>query len=73
VVIKGLRSIILVKSVVIIYIINLQYILIVRVVNVNCRCGGYKVQYGGSGTFFLFFFHLFLYTLLFLNFFLKLK
>jgi len=62
-----------VKSVVIIYIVNLQYIPIVRVVDVNCGCGGYGVQYGGSGAFFLFFFYLSLYILLFLNFFLKLR
>jgi len=33
----------LVKSAVIIYIINLQYILIAKVVNVNCKCCSYKV------------------------------
>jgi len=38
VVIKGFQLTILVKSAVIIYAVNLQYVLIIRVVNVNCRC-----------------------------------
>jgi len=33
----------LVKSTVIIYVINLQYILLVKVVNVNYKCYSYKV------------------------------
>jgi len=37
VVIKGLKLIILIKSTVIIYIVNLQYVLIIRVVDVNYR------------------------------------
>ena len=42
-VIKGLKSIMPVKSVVIIYTVNLQYIPIAKVVNINCRYYGYKV------------------------------
>jgi len=42
-VIKGLKSVMLVKSVIIIYIIDLQYVFITRVVNINCRCCSYKV------------------------------
>ena len=42
-VIKGLKSVILVKSAVIIYTIDLQYILIVKVVDINCRYCNYKV------------------------------
>ena len=72
-VIKGFKSIILVKSVVIVYTVNLQYIPIVRVVNVNYRYCNYKVQNGGSNTLFLLFFYLPLYTLFFLNFFLELR
>jgi len=43
VVIKGFRFIILVKSVVIIYVIDLQYISVIRVVNVNYRYYSYGV------------------------------
>jgi len=43
VVIEGLKFIILVKSVVVIHVINLQYVLIVKVVDVNCGCYGYRV------------------------------
>jgi len=42
-VIKSLKSIMLVKSVVIIYTVNLQYVFIIRVVDVNCKCYGYRV------------------------------
>ena len=42
-VIKGLKFIIPVKSIIIIYVINLQYIFIIKVVNINCRCCNYKV------------------------------
>jgi len=73
VVIKSLKSIILVKSVVIIYIINLQYIPITGMVNINCKSGNYKVWDRGSGTLFLFFLHLPLSTLFLLNLFLKLR
>jgi len=73
VVIKGLKLIIPVKSVVVIYTVNLQYIPVIRMVNVNYRCYSYKVWNRGSGVLFLFFFHLPLYMLLLLNFFLKLK
>jgi len=73
VVIKGLKFIMSVKSVVIIYIINLQYILIVKVVNVNYGCYNYRVWDGRSGTLFLLFFHLPPGLLFLLNFFLKLR
>jgi len=43
VVIKGLKSVMLIKSVIIIYIVNLQYILIVKVVNISYRYYSYKV------------------------------
>ena len=42
-IIKGLKLTILVKSAVIIHIVNPQYILIIKVVNVNCRYCNYKV------------------------------
>ena len=72
-VIKGLKLIIPVKSVVIIYVIDLQYVFVIRVVNVNGWCYGYGVQNGGSSALFFFFFHLLLYMLFFLNLFLKLR
>jgi len=72
-VIKGFKFIILVKSVVIVYVINLQYIFVTGVVNINCGCYSYKVQNGGSGALFFFFFHLPLCALFLLNLFLKLK
>jgi len=73
VVIKGFKFIISVKSIVIIHIINPQYILIARVVNVNCKYYSYGVWNGRSSALFYFFFHLPLYTLFLLNLFLKLK
>jgi len=73
VVIKGLKFIILIKSVVIVHTVNPQYVPVVRVVNVNCGCCGYGVRNGGSGTLFLLFFYLPLGMLFFLNLFLKLK
>jgi len=42
-VIKGFKFIILIKGVVIIYIVNLQYILIIKVVDINCRYYSYKI------------------------------
>jgi len=63
----------LVKSIVIIYVINPQYVLIIRIVNVNCRCCSYKVWNGRGGAFFLLFFHLPLSLLFLLNLFLKLR
>jgi len=36
--VKSLKFTMLVKSVVIIYAVNLQYIFIIKMVNVNCRC-----------------------------------
>jgi len=63
----------LVKSVVIIYIINLQYIPVAGVVNVNYKCCNYKVQDRGSSALYFLFFHLPLYTLFLPNLFLKLK
>jgi len=42
-VIKGFKPVILVKSAVIIYIINLQYVLIIKIVNVNYKSYSYKV------------------------------
>ena len=72
-VIKGLRFIILVKSAVIIHTVNLQYIPVIKVVNVNYRCCNYRVQDRESNTLFLFFLYLLLYILFFLNLFLKLK
>jgi len=73
VVIKGLRFIILVKSIVIIYTVNPQYVPITKVVNVNYRYYSYKVQNRRSNALFLLFFHLPLGTLFLLNLFLKLK
>jgi len=63
----------LVKGIVIIYIVNLQYIPVIKVVNINYRCYSYKIQDGGSGTLFFLFSHLPLYTLFLLNLFLKLR
>jgi len=73
VIIKGFRFIMLVKSVIIIYVINLQYISVIRVVNVNCRCYSCGVWNGGSGALFFLFFYLPLYVLFLLNLFLKLR
>jgi len=73
VVIKGFRPIMLVKNAVIIYIINLQYISITGVIDINYRYYSYKVQNRRSNALFFFFFYLPLYTLFFLNFFLKLR
>ena len=42
-VIKGFKPVILVKIAVIIYIINLQYVLIIKIVNVNYKSYSYKV------------------------------
>jgi len=72
-VIKGLKSVILVKSVIVVYIINLQYIFIIRVVDINCKCYSYKVRNRGSSALFFLFFYLPLYILFLLNFFLKLR
>ena len=66
-VIKGFKLTILIKSIVIIYTVNLQYISVIKVVNINngsCSC---KVQNRGSSTLFLFFFYLLLRTLFFLR------
>jgi len=63
----------LVKSVIIIHVINLQYISVTRVIDINCKCCNYKVQNGGSSALFFLFFYLPLYTLFLLNFFLELK
>jgi len=63
----------LVKSVVIVYIIDLQYIFIIKVVDVNYKCYNYKVRNGGSSALFFLFFYLPPYTLFLLNFFLKLR
>jgi len=73
VVVKGFKLIMPVKSVVIIYTVNLQYIPVIKVIDINCKYYSYKVGNRGSNTLFLFFFHLPLYPLLFLNLFLKLK
>jgi len=62
-----------VKSVVIIYIVNLQYVPIAKVVNINCGYCGCGVWNKGSSALFLLFFHLPLGTLFFLNLFLKLR
>jgi len=62
-----------VKSVIIIYIVNLQYIPVARVVNVNYGYCGYRVRNGGSGALFLLFFHLPLSVLFLLNLFLKFR
>jgi len=43
VVIKSFKPTILVKSVVIIHIVNLQYIPVIKVVNVNYKCYSYRV------------------------------
>ena len=42
-VIKGLKLIILVKSVVVIYVIDLQYVSVIRVVDINYKYYSYKV------------------------------
>jgi len=63
----------LVKSAVIVYTVNPQYIPIVKVIDVNYRCYSYKVQNKGSDTLFLLFLHLPLSPLFLLNLFLKLK
>jgi len=73
VVIKSLKSIMSVKSVIVIHIINLQYIPIAKVVDINCKYYSYKVRDRGSGTLYFLFFHLPLYILFLLNLFLKLK
>jgi len=72
-VIKGLKFIMLVKSAVIIHTVNLQYILMAGVVDVNCGCCGGGVWNRGSGALFFFFFHLPLCVLFLLNLFLKLR
>jgi len=72
-VIKGLKSVIPVKNVIIIHVINLRYIPVTKVVNVNYRYYNYRVQDRGSSALYFFFFHLPLYTLFLLNLFLKLK
>ena len=56
-----------VKSVVIIYVIDLQYISVIRVVNVDCGCCSYGVRNGGSGALLFLFFHLPLCALFLLN------
>jgi len=43
VVIEGFRLIMLVKSVVIVHVINLQYISVIRVVDINYKCYSYGV------------------------------
>jgi len=73
VVIKGLKPIMLIKNVVIIHVINLQYISVIKVVNVNYRYYSYKIRNRGSNALFFFFLHLLLYTLFLLNLFLKLR
>jgi len=73
VIIKGLRFIILVKSVVVVHVITLQYILIVRVADVNYRCYGYKVWNRRSSALFLLSLHLPLGLLFLLNLLLKLR
>jgi len=73
VVIKSLKPIMPVESVVIIYVIDLQYISVTKVVDVNCWCYSYRVQNGGSGTLFLLFLHLSPGALFLLNLFLELK
>jgi len=73
VVTEGFKFIILIKSIVIIYIINLQYILITKIVNVNCKCYSYGVQNKGGSVLFLLFFYLPLGLLFLLNLFLKLR
>ena len=72
-VVKDLKPIMPVKSTVIIYTVNLSYVFIIKVINVDYKCYSYKIQNKGSNTLFLFFFHLLLYTLLLLNLLLKLK
>ena len=42
-VIKGLKSVMPVKSVIIVYVINPQYISVTGVVNVNYKCCSYGV------------------------------
>jgi len=37
IIIKGFKLTILVKGTVIIYIVNLQYVFIIKVINVNCK------------------------------------
>jgi len=73
VVIKSLKFIILVKSVIIVYTVNLQYIPVVRVIDVNYRYCSYKVQNRGSNALFPLFLYLPLGLLFLLNLFLKLK
>jgi len=63
----------LVKGIVIIYVINLQYISVTGVVNINCKCYSYKVQNRGSNTLFFLFFYLPLYMLFLLNLFPELR
>jgi len=63
----------LVKSVVIIHVINLQYVSVTKVVNINYKCCGYKIQNGRNGALFFLFFHLPLYTLFLLNLFPELR
>jgi len=73
VVIKSLKPIILIKSVIVIHVINPQYVLITKVIDINYRCYSYKVRNKKGGTLFLFFFHLPLSLLFLLNLFLKLR
>jgi len=63
----------LVKGIVIIYVIDLQYIFIIKVVDINCRCCSCGVWNGGSNALFFLFFYLLLYALFLLNLFLELR
>jgi len=63
----------LVKSIVIIHVIDLQYIFVTRVVNINCRYCSCGVRNKGSSALFFLFFHLPLSVLFLLDLFLELR
>jgi len=63
----------LIESVIVIYVINPQYISVIRVVDVNYGCYSYKVQNRGSSALFFLFFYLLLYMLFLLNLFPELR
>jgi len=63
----------LVKGVVIIYVIDLQYISVTRVVDINCRYYSCGVRNRGSSALFFLFFYLPLCALFLLNLFLELR
>ena len=63
----------LVEGVVVIYVIDPQYVSVTKVVDVDCRCCGCGVRNRGSSALFFLFFYLLLYALFLLNLFPELR